>query len=245
MGQVIAGSVITCLAYGSQPLLYAVVSEILPRRFRAPAQSSINIALGTGSLFTLLVGETIMKYHTDGFRLFWYITGGCLGLSAILCALLYYPLPRPLQKSLTQRQKLAQLDWVGYALLTFGIVLFSMGLVWSDNPYSWPNAHILAPFLVGLLLLIGLAVHQTFFKKDGMFQHGLFKKDRNFAISLFCIFVEGMGFFAANAFFPLEISVIFDTDPIRLGLRYSIAFLSAISMSALIAVHCVMTHRIR
>jgi hypothetical protein len=245
MGQVIAGAVITGLAYGSQPLLYAVVSEILPRRFRAPAQSSSNISLDIGSLFTLLAGEAIMKYHKDGFRIFWYLTGGSLRLSAIICALLYNPPLRPLQKSLTQKQKLRQLDWVGYALLTIGIVLFSMGLVWSDNPYSWRNAHILAPFVIGTVLLIGLGVHQTFFKRDGMFHHGLFKKDRNFAISLICIFIEGMGFFAANAFFPLEISVLFETDPIRVGLRYSITFFSAVAMSAAIAVYCVKTHRIR
>lgn len=245
MGMVIAGAVITGLAYGAQPLLYAVVSEILPRRFRAPAQSSINISLGIGSIFTLLVGETLMKYHTDGFRIFWYITGGLLGLSAIVCALLYNPPLRPLQQSLTQRQKLRQLDWIGYALLTFGIVLFAMGLVWSDNPYDWKNAHILAPFLVGLLLLISLAAHQTWVRKDGMFHHSLFTRDRNFAISLFCIFVEGMGFFAANAFFPMEMGILFETDPIRVGLRYSISFFSAILMSAAIAVYCLRTRRIR
>ena len=186
-----------------------------------------------------------MKYHIDGFRIFWYITGGFLGLSAIICALLYNPPVRPLQSSLTQKQKLRQLDWIGYALLTVGIVLFAMGLVWSDNPYSWKNAHILAPFVIGLLLLIGLGVHQTLFKKDGMFHHGLFKNDRNFAISLVCIFIEGMSFFAANAFFPLEMSVLFETDPIRVGLRYAIAFFSAIAMSAAIAVYCLMTKRIR
>jgi hypothetical protein len=193
--------------------------------------------LGIGSLFTLLAGEAIMKYHKYGFRIFWYITGGSLRLSAMICALLYNPPLRLLQRSLTQKQKLRQLDWVGYALLTVGIVLFSMGLVWSDNPYSWRNADILAPFVIETVILIGLGVHQTFFKRDGMFHHGLFKKDRNFTVSLICVFIEGMGYFAANAFFPLEISVLFQIDHIRVDLRYSITFFSAIAMSAAIEVY--------
>src|SRR6266536_2504075 len=42
MNMAIAGEVVAGLAYGSQPLLYAVASEILPRRYRALAQAGIN-----------------------------------------------------------------------------------------------------------------------------------------------------------------------------------------------------------
>jgi hypothetical protein len=40
---------------------------------------------------------------------------------------------------------------------------------------TWKDAHILATFIIGVVLLISLALHQWKFKRDGMFHHDLFK----------------------------------------------------------------------
>jgi MFS family permease len=213
MRMAIAGEVIAGLAYGAQPLLYAVASEILPRRYRPIAQAGINVSIGFGGIFGLLVGSTLVRNSPTGFRTFWYITAGILAATAVICAVLYKPPPRQLQVSLTFKEKThkvlhsvstalkhsyinmcrKQLDWVGYLLLASGIVLFNIALAWSQNPckswspfaivardltknlkVSWKDAHVLAPFLVGIGLLIALAIHQTKLKRDGMFHHGLF-----------------------------------------------------------------------
>ncbi len=42
---------------------------------------------------------------------------------------------------------------------------------------SWRSAHVLATFLVGLAFLGGLAIHQSAFKRNGMFHHDLFRYD--------------------------------------------------------------------
>jgi MFS family permease len=108
MGMAIAGEVVCGVAYGSQPLLYAVASEILPRRFRPAAQGGINIAVGVGGIFALLVGSTLVRNYNEGFRIFWYITAAILAVSAVICAFLYNPPPRPLQLSLRSSEKLAR-----------------------------------------------------------------------------------------------------------------------------------------
>jgi len=92
MNMAIAGEVVAGLAYGSQPLLYAVASEILPRRYRALAQAGINAFIALAGLFSLPVGFTVIGKYRECFRIFWYITTAIQAVSAIICAILYHPL---------------------------------------------------------------------------------------------------------------------------------------------------------
>lgn len=224
IGMAIAGFAITGLSYGAQPLLHAVVSEVLPRKYRPYAQGSVNVSASLGAVFALLVGGALTRnQNATGFRVYWYITAGIYAGSAIACAVLYNPPLRELQVSLTMRQKLGRLDWIGFGLLTSGLILFCMGLSWSQNPYHFTNPHVLAPFLVGVALIAGLIVYEVFVKKDGMFHHALFRH-RNFPLALTCVFVEGLIFFTANNYFAFQVSVVYTADPLRVGLHYCIAF---------------------
>jgi cobalamin synthase len=100
-----------------------------------------------------------------------------LGTSSIVIALLYNHPPRPLQKTLTTSENIARLNWVAYILLAVVLTLFTIGLSWGDNPYSWSNPHVIAPLVVGGAFMIALFVHQMFIKKDGLVHHDLFKGD--------------------------------------------------------------------
>jgi hypothetical protein len=245
MGMAIAGEVICGLVYGSQPLLYAVVSEILPRKYRPAAQGGINASLGLGGLTALLAGSTMIKKYDEGFRVFWYLVAAILAVSAIIFAILYNPPARPLQKSLTTGEKIQRLDWVGYFLLAAGTVSFVLALSWAENPYAWKSAAVLAPLLIGAALLGALVVHQTIFKKDGLLHNELFRGGRNFSVALFVIFVDGMVFFAANNYYAYEMGVLFETDPFRVGLRFGITFIASMVSSIMIAIFSSITNHIR
>jgi hypothetical protein len=60
----------------------------------------------------------------------------------------------------TNGEKLAKLDWIGCALLASGLVLFCVGLSYSQNPYIWTDPHVLATFLIGVALIIGLGIYE-------------------------------------------------------------------------------------
>ncbi|CEI67811.1 unnamed protein product [Fusarium venenatum] len=66
-----------------------------------------------------------------------------------------------------------------------------------------------------------------------MFHHCLFQ-DRNFPLSLGCIFAEGMVFFCANDHFAFEVSIFFSQDSLITGAHYSVAF-AALGISAIIS----------
>ncbi|CAK7237811.1 hypothetical protein SBRCBS47491_010157 [Sporothrix bragantina] len=245
MGMAIAGQVICGVGFGSQPLMYAVVSEVVPRRARAAAQASLMCSLAIAGSIGLPVSAYLGQHYNEGFRIYYYITAGIISASGICMALLYNPLPTPLQKTLSTRQKLAQLDWIGYGLLVSGLVLFGMALTWSQNPYSWGDAHILATFILGIILFICLIVYETRFQVTGMFHHGLFQKDWNVAISLWCIFVEGMTLFASNEFFAQEVMTIWEPRPMWASMRFTITFLTQLAASMAVAVYATMTKDIR
>lgn len=169
------------------------------------------VSNGLGSITGLVVGGALNRSNdpaADGFRYYFYMATGWYLLSAILCAVAYNPPATEKQREFRGRslEKLQKLDWIGYFLLAAGLVLFCVGLSWSQAPYLWSDPHVSATFAVGLVLALVLVVYETWFKKDGMFHHGLFTENRNFAIALFCVFAEGVAFFAANTYFAFQVS---------------------------------------
>lgn len=146
MNMAIAGEVILSASYGAQPLLHTVASEVLTHRHRVTAQAAVNIGSGLGGVIGLLAGAALTKNNPEGFRNFWYMTAGLFALGTLMLFILYHPPPRENQLSMTLKEKLHRLDWVGYGLLAIGLVLFVMGLSWAQNPcMSYASSSGLSP----------------------------------------------------------------------------------------------------
>ena len=245
IGMAIAGFTITGIAYGAQPLLHAVASEVLPRRYRPWAQGATNLSAALGGVVGLLAGGAMTRNgNAEGFRNYWYLATAVFAVATLLTATLYTPPKTDKEINFTTREKLAKLDWIGYALLSSSLVLFCMGLSWSQNPYPWSDPHTSATFAIGLALLIALVAYETWAKTDGMIHHDLFIH-RNFAIALGCVFVEGLVFFAANNYFAFEVSILYETDTLRTGLRYTVNMLVYGAASVFAGFYCSKTKNVR
>jgi len=103
----------------------------------------------------------------------------------------------------------------------------------------------MVPFFLGIAFIVALVVYETKFKKDGMFHHGLFSNGWNFVIALFCVFVEGLVFFAANNYFGYQVSVLYETDSLRVGIRYGINFILYAVFAVLAGAFCSMTKSVQ
>lgn len=215
------------LAYGAQPLVSTISSEVLPRRQRTVGQAIYNIVGCLTGVVSLLVGGALTLHDENGgFRTYFYICAGAFALATIICIIFYNPPPRELQLQLTFSDKLRKLDWPAYILLMAGVVPFCIGLSWSNNPYPWYNAHVSAPFAVGIFCLVALGLYARFINKEGMLHCDLFRH-RNFVIASGCLFVEGLSFFSVNSYLPTETAILFTKNPIMVGLHFGIAFISA------------------
>ncbi|KAK1621521.1 major facilitator superfamily domain-containing protein, partial [Colletotrichum phormii] len=244
----IAGFCIIGIAFGTQPLLHTVISEVLPRKWRSYGQAAAMISNSLGSITGLIVGGAFNRTNDpafNGFRYYFYMAMAWYLIAAILCVVVYNPPQTDIQKTLSRMEKLAKLDWIGYFLLAAGLVLFCLGLSWSNNPYKWSDPHVSATFAIGLTLALGLVAYETFAKNDGMFHHGLFNGNRNFSISVFCVFAEGVAFFAANTYFAFQVGVLYETDAIIVGARYSLMLVSAGIGAAVASWYCTITKRVR
>ncbi|KAK4034555.1 putative siderophore iron transporter protein [Parachaetomium inaequale] len=244
----IAGFCLVGVAFGTQPLLHVVASEVLPRRWRGWAQACPVGFSTLGSIVGLFVGAALNRNsnpNSDGFRYYFYLAMACFLIAAVICALVYNPPPLPGQLALTQREKLAKLDWLGYLLFSTGLVLFSVGLSYSKNPYEWSDPRVSATFAVGLALSLALVVYETRYKKDGLFHHGLFSRNRNFSIACVAIFLEGLAFFAVNSYFSFQVGVLYEPDAMLVAVRYSLKFVFTALFGCVAGWYCTRTRRVR
>jgi hypothetical protein len=241
----LGGNVLASISTSAQPLLYAVASEILPRRWRPAAQGGITGIFAVAAVVAILMGSALTKTNPSGWRIVWYFNTGVFAFTAIVILFLYNPPLRPEQLNYTLREKLRKLDWIGIIVLAVSVTALCTGLTWSENPFPWKNPHVVAPFTIGIILLIFLALYEIFVKKDGLFHHELFTHDRNFSIACFLIFTEGMAFFIANTYVPLEVAILFETDPIMVGLNFCIVFIAAVVGTIMAAVYCSWSKQLR
>lgn len=232
---VIAGFCFMAVMFGGQAASFAVVGEVLPRKYRAIGQASLNISQSIAGISgVLFCGALVQGGGPNSYRTYFYVVAGLFAVATGSIAFFYNPPPRELQISLTQMEKLKRLDWIGTLTFGFGAVLFSMGLAWSNSPYGWTNAHILGTFIPGVVLLLGFCLYEWRFKKDGIAHHGLFV-DRNYACSLTSAFLEGLAVFTLNSYLALEGIIIFDLGFFQASARYGMVYVYAILLSFLSA----------
>ena len=246
MGTVIAGFSIIGICFGGQPLLHAVVSEVLPRKQRPMAQATVNATAGMGAFIGICMGGTLLRNNVfSNYRVYMYVLAGIFAAAALGVGLCYNPPVRELQASLTTSEKLRRLDWIGYALFAPGLVLFCVALSWSENPYHWSNGRIIGTFVTGVLLMIAFFVYEWRFKKDGILHHGLFTQNRNFSIALLVIFAEGVTFFAANSYYAFEVSVFKQQDLLIAGLHFGLVFLISLLFALIAGAYSIKTKTVR
>ena len=108
-------------------------------------------------------------------------------------------------KVVDKKAVLREIDYVGGLLSTFGVLLFMMGMQWGVHQYSWGSAHVLAPFILGIILIIAFFVWEVYAPYP-MAPRKLFSKDkRTMALILLITFLSGGNFFVMLLFWPTQI----------------------------------------
>ena len=240
----IAGFCILGISFGNQSISYAIPSEILPRRYRSLGQASLNVVAGVGGIVGILVAGALLKdNNVANFRIYWYIVAGLYFIALAGVAVGYRPPPRQLERSLSTKQKINSLDWTGTSVLTAALVTFCVALEYSDNPYTWSNAHVVAPFAVSIVLYLLFAVYEWRFKTDGIMNHQLFS-NKNFAMSITATFVEGVAYFTTNSYFTREVQILTRTNLFEACLRYCILFVATVTFALLAGFYTAWTKKL-
>lgn len=243
MGAAIGTQVIAATSNGAQPILHAVVSEVLPRRYRPYAQVAINVACGLGAIMGIYVGATFVKNDPEGYRNYWYFLAGLYFAAASLVLVFYRPKVRQEQK-LSLTEKVHALDLPAMFLIVVSLLTLCIALTYGDNPYPWTSARVLAPFFVGIVTLAILLCYAKFYNKEGLIHHSLYK-GRNFAVAQAGVLAEGIAFLAVNNFFGFQVTLFYGQTLFRTGIIYSIIWYSYIVAAILAGIYCARTKTVK
>lgn len=140
-------------------------------------------------------------------------------IGLVCTAVFYFPPPRVNSQGLTRREILQQIDYVGGLLSISGMLLFMLGMQWGGYQYPWKSAHVLAPLILGVVLLIAFCVWESYGAKYPMFPKRLRQDPRILALTLVITFISGANFFSILMFWPTQAFNVYGHDPVGVGIR--------------------------
>ncbi|KAF2451629.1 MFS multidrug transporter-like protein [Karstenula rhodostoma CBS 690.94] len=136
----------------------------------------------------------------------------------VLVSIFYHPPPRPNSQGLSRKQVLSEIDYLGGFLSVSGMLLFMMGMQWGGYQYPWSSPHVLAPLILGAILIVAFVVWQGY-AKHPMFPKRLRQEPRILGLTLVITFISGANFFSILMFWPTQAFNVYGHDPVGVGLR--------------------------
>ncbi|KAH8913820.1 hypothetical protein BT69DRAFT_1358788 [Atractiella rhizophila] len=118
------------------------------------------------------------------------------------------------------RELIWAVDPIGCFLLIGGSTLCLVALDWTST-YDWSDAHVVAPLVIGLVMLLGFIIYEWKGRTDGLVAHDFFRRNRNFVLGVFAFSVEGFIFYSAVAQYTPQIilNLGFQTDAWKIAIR--------------------------
>ncbi|KAM0817259.1 putative Major facilitator superfamily (MFS) profile domain-containing protein [Seiridium cardinale] len=166
---------------------------------------------------SVLWGQLIAYYSS------WRYVGLLCALWAfvglVLTAIFYFPPPRVNSEGLSKREVLKRIDYVGGLTSISGMILFMAGMQWGGYQYSWSSAHVLAPLILGAVLLVVFAIWEAKFAPYPMFPRRLNQAPSVLIWTLVITFISGANFFSILMFWPVQAFNVYGHDPVQVGIR--------------------------
>ncbi|KAK8212787.1 hypothetical protein M8818_002952 [Zalaria obscura] len=194
----------------------AATSELAPTRKRG---KYVAVLIFTIIPFcpSVLWGQLIASHSS------WRWIGLLCGLWATIGFLMtfffYFPPPRVNSLGLTRREVLSQIDYVGGLLSVSGMLLFMMGMQWGGYQYKWSTAHVLAPLILGIILIVAFFLWEAYGAQYPMFPKRLRQDPRILGLTLVITFISGANFFSIIMFWPTQAFNVYGHDPVGVGIR--------------------------
>jgi hypothetical protein len=121
-----------------------------------------------------------------------------------MTAVFYHPPARVNSQGLSRGQVLKEIDYIGGLLSISGMILFMAGIQNGGYSYAWSSAHVLAPLIIGIGLLVIFFVWEGYGAKFPMFPKRLRQEPRILGLTLVITFISGANFFSILMFWPTQ-----------------------------------------
>jgi MFS family permease len=166
----------------------AVTSEIAPARKRG-----LYVAILIFTILPFCPSVLWAQYiaHFGTWRYIGLICGVWAFIGLVLTLVFYHPPPRAQTVGLSRREVIRRIDFVGGILSIGGLLLLTMAVQWGGYQYTWGNAHVIAPLVLGIILCIAFCVYEWKFAKFPMFPRAIAREPRILLLTLWITFVSG------------------------------------------------------
>ncbi|THH32210.1 hypothetical protein EUX98_g1991 [Antrodiella citrinella] len=116
----------------------------------------------------------------------------------------------------TLSEKLAKVDWFGNVIAMAGTTLAIIGLTWGGTRFPWDSAHVLAPLLVGLALLVAFVLYEFYVPKIPTIPFRVLNNSTTFSGYL-ATFVHGITSISLIYYLPVYFQACLNASPLRSG----------------------------
>ncbi|KAK7061333.1 MFS domain-containing protein [Favolaschia claudopus] len=117
------------------------------------------------------------------------------------------------------RKKLAQVDWIGNAIVVLGSGLSIIGLTWGGIRYPWKSAEVLAPLVIGLVLLVVFGVFEAKVPSRPTIPSDIVS-NRTTLSGLLATAIHGIVSIAVIYYLPVFFQACFGASPVRSSVDY-------------------------
>ncbi|KAF2183900.1 MFS general substrate transporter [Zopfia rhizophila CBS 207.26] len=180
----------------SAAVIQSISSEILPLKWRSVSNGLAFVGGNFGGLTGSLAGGKLAGGGLHGWRHIFWLQAAFQGAVALGFLVAYWPQP-VVRKKRSVMKAIWSFDPVGSLAYVFGVTLLLLGLNWGGGSYPWKSAYVLAPLIIGILLLAFFGVYEWKGRSDGLVAHVLFARGRNFLMAMIAMVMEGWIFYGA------------------------------------------------
>ncbi|CAK7224010.1 hypothetical protein SBRCBS47491_005403 [Sporothrix bragantina] len=215
----VGGTAIIALGGASQPLYPLFVQEIVPNKYRGIGQAVITGSVLTFIGFGPLIGRTLVNHDPSGWRWVYWMNSILCFVSSGLFFLCYFPPSfRQLHETKSKWAQIKEIDSVGFFLYASGLVVMLLGFVWSTGTAGWNTPRAYAPVAVGSAVIIAFGFWEAYSSAKTKLIPTRHFKLRSYIPSVVVGAIGQLGYFSLNLFWPQQITSLYTTDQIRVGL---------------------------
>ncbi|KAJ5179214.1 Major facilitator superfamily domain general substrate transporter [Penicillium capsulatum] len=205
--QVIAGLTVAGFGGANCQMAAFALPELLPNKWR-----HIGVVIADFTVYiAVIVAPVTARYGYEFGTWEWNFWGIAIfqGLSCLGLLFLYHPPKHP--NGITYFEAFKSLDYLGAFLFIAGAVPFLMGIVWA-GVYPSNDAHVVAPLVVGAVVLVCFALWETFGKlKFPLTPTHIFTSGwgRDFTAPVIALGVVNMFYYSSSILWPQMITVFY------------------------------------
>jgi MFS family permease len=223
-GQGVAGMAISGAGAGIGELTgLAGLAEIVPVKHRGYSLAALTAFVFPFTPY-VMYSQLLSTYVT--WRWGCWISLIYNAITAFGLAVTYFPQAHVRAEGFTRMEILKRIDFLGGFLSITGLTLFLVALQAGGYTHPWESAYVLCTLLIGFAMIVVWILWEWKGTAHPMVPMQLFQGQRVVSLAYAVAFVAGMNFFSVLNFWPLMISMVWDADPVHVGLRGLAAGLS-------------------